>query len=155
VYKTIILPLDGSELAEQAIPHAGTLARALNARIVLARAYNPLQDLSRGAAALQEEGATARELVAETERIVRAEAHDYLAAIRERLQKEGLDVQQEELKGAPVPSLVELVSRTEDPMVVMTTRGRSGLKRLVLGSVAYGLVHALEIPIHLIPSTRS
>lgn len=143
MYTKIMVPLDGSRFAEQALPYALMLSRASGAELILALSHelpgSTIPDVTvPGMERLDEE---AREW-----------EHDYLRALAKRLREEfdqrtSLIFQQ----GAVVPAALEDVVNEEKPdLVVMTTHGRSGLSRMWLGSVADALVRELTVPILLI-----
>lgn len=134
--KTILVPLDGSPLAELALTHAVDLAREKRARLVLLRA------------------AEARTLVGDpTDAQVGAvrEAEDYLVATRDRLSREGVtDVDVSVWYGPPAQAIVEAARYRQAGLIVMSSHGRSGVGRLVLGSVAETVLRATSVPILLI-----
>jgi nucleotide-binding universal stress UspA family protein len=139
---TIIVPLDGSALAQKALAPARDIARKLNLRILLARArrtvpvyggslgvdwYDPMLD--------QEE-----------ERL----ANGYLQFQERQLKKAGLEVSTRLLEGPAAEAIIAVVRDTPDSLVVMTTRGRSGAARALLGSVADRVVRHANAPVLLI-----
>jgi nucleotide-binding universal stress UspA family protein len=134
--KTILVPLDGSPLAELALTHAADLARDKGAKLVLLRA------------------AEARTLVGDpTEAQVAAvrEAEEYLTATRERVVRTGVsDVEVSVWYGPPAEAIVDAARYRNAGLIVMSSHGRSGLGRLVLGSVAETVLRATVIPILLI-----
>lgn len=137
---------------------AADLATTLSSRIHLVRTYDPMTSLAGGAAALAEAGTTASQLIEEQDRIERDECESYLSASARGLAEEGLDVESVTLRATPVDGLKSVIEGLADVIVVMTSRGRGGLQRFVLGSVADGLLHSVEVPIMVIPSlaqTRS
>ena len=134
--KTILVPLDGSTLAEAALTTAVDLAREQGAKLVLLRA------------------AEARTLVGDpTEAQVSAvrEAEEYLTAARARVVRAGVgDVEVSVWYGPPAEAIVEAARYRHADLVVMSSHGRSGLGRLVLGSVAESVLRASSVPILLI-----
>jgi len=134
--KTILVPLDGSRLGELAITPAVDLARDKGARLILLRA------------------AEAHTLVADpTEAQVAAvrEAEDYLAAVRTRVATADIpEVETSVWYGPPAEAIVEAARYRGADLIVMSSHGRSGLGRLVLGSVAEMVLRATPTPILLI-----
>ena len=139
---TILVPLDGSPLAECALPKATELAEAANATIVLLRA------------------AEAHTLpgVDPTDAQVRvvAEAEEYLAQVAERLRTVGVrHVVPTVWYGPPASTIVEGARFQKADLIVMTTHGRSGLGRLILGSVAESVLRGTRTPILLIRTSEA
>lgn len=150
-FESIIVPLDGSELAEQVLPHVVEIARAMNVEVVLVRAfelpataYYRGDDLPPSAAAFIP---TYEELVAELSR----EAREYLDAKVKELRSRGLEkIRAETLEGAAADVIIDQAHKTRDSLIAMCTHGLSGLKRWVLGSVAEKVVNHAESPLLII-----
>lgn len=139
--REILVPLDGSTLAETALPHALAMARALSCGIALVTAL-PMGVVIAGPYA----GAVDR--VAEDTTQLQA----YLDKTIERLGAAAPEVAARGLveQGEPAAVVAELAhSRSSVAMVVMATHGRSGLSRAVLGSVAEQVLHGTERPLLL------
>ncbi len=137
---TVIVPLDGSELAEQVLPHVVGLARALDAKVMLLRVtaspadYHPLGYAVGPYTDLSIE--------------VDAEAADYLDQVGQKLRGEGISsVEQGLLHGDPAGAIVDTARRTPDSMVAMTTHGRSGVGRWLMGSIADRVVRYCGDPV--------
>ena len=146
-YQRVVVPLDGSELAERALPHAITLARATGAPIHLLRVVDilPLTQLSAVGP-----GGDPAAVFAELE-IVQAEegsATDYLEALRCQLTDRGLAAMTEVRPDLVVAGLLAAL-RSED-LLVMTTHGRTGLERLFFGSVAEAMIRHSPAPVLLV-----
>lgn len=130
----ILVPLDGSSLAEAALPEAVELARTFGARLFLLRA----------AQAHTPPGVDATEAQIK----VVEEAEKYLAQVRERVSALGLrDVKTTVWYGPAAYAIVEAARLHRVDLVVMTTHGRSGLGRLILGSVAESVLRGTRTPI--------
>jgi nucleotide-binding universal stress UspA family protein/predicted transcriptional regulator len=142
----LLVPLDGSELAEAVLPYAISLARAQDLSLVLARvilypmnlwvadmgAYLPPEVFQR----LYEED--------------RADAAAYLAGMRERLASTGVPVETVSQEGVPAPVILDLADEWGVSAIALATRGRGGLARLVLGSVAEGVLQQATLPLLLV-----
>ena len=140
--ETILVPLDGSPLAEAALPRAVELAEGSGARLLLLRAAH--------AAALPGVDAT--------EAQVRAveEAEAYLAEVAKRLT--GTRVANLETSvwyGPAAYAIVEGARLHKADLIVMTTHGRSGLRRLILGSVAESVLRGTTTPILLVRAVEA
>lgn len=136
--KTILVPLDGSVLAEAALTPAIDLARERGAKLVLLRATeahgSPLSDPTE----------------AQVTAVRRAE--EYLAGARARINT-GTAVDAVETSvwyGPPAEAIVEAARFRGADLIVMSSHGRSGVGRLVLGSVAETVLRATTVPILLI-----
>jgi nucleotide-binding universal stress UspA family protein len=135
--KAILVPLDGSILAESALGAAVDLAHQHSARLVLLRAAE--------AHALPFADPVEAQIHA-----VRS-AEDYLSGVRERVGAAGIaGVETTVWYGAPAEAIVEAARYREADLIVMSSHGRSGLGRLVLGSVAETVLRATRVPILLI-----
>lgn len=133
----ILVPLDGSVLAEQA------LTKALD----VVEGGEPTLLLLRAAEASTWPGVDPTE---EQIRVVR-EAEQYLAAVQARLAAKGLrKVETSVWYGPPASAIVEAARVANADLVVMTTHGRSGLGRLILGSVAEAVLRGTSTPILLL-----
>jgi nucleotide-binding universal stress UspA family protein len=129
-----MVPLDGSDLAEAALPLARELAMAVGARVMLVR-VEPFIGLRTGAYAVPAADVAYMEAAAATA------AEAYLQEVRGQLSEE---VRTDTLlvRGAPAPELVAFAQREHADLVVMATHGRGGLRRLVLGSTADRMVRS-------------
>lgn len=141
---SIIVPLDGSPTAEQALPHVGSLAKALGLKVVLLRAVPPLEEYYRF---VGPEYIPPPDLPKEVE----AEANEYLGRLKERLHKDRFPtVEVRLLQGNAAASIVDVAEQTSDSLIVMTTHGRSGVGRWILGSVANRVVRYAASPVLMI-----
>lgn len=142
MYSKILVPLDGSMLAEKALPYALDLANHFNAKLLIMRA-------------VEVAGLVADSPEREMELINNAEL--YMKEVSSTLTntKVDLHIDPERLEtmvvyGNPVQQLAELAPFEKADLIVMTTHGRSGFSRLVMGSVAGQLLHRSPVPIMLI-----
>ena len=133
--KKILVPLDGSALAESAIAKAMELAGPESTLMLL-----------RAAEAHALPGVDPTE--AQTE-VVR-EAEDYLAAVATRLREQGDRVETSVWYGPAAPAIVEAARLRKADVIVMSTHGRSGIGRLILGSVAESVLRGTSTPILLL-----
>jgi nucleotide-binding universal stress UspA family protein len=137
----IVAPLDGSSIAEQVLPHVSALAKALRARVTLLRVV-PTTAYYLG---MMDYPSAAYQQMLEFEEET---AGKYLGGIAARLRGEGVTVATEKLgRGEAAGAIMDLASSTPNPLVAMTTHGRSGVGRFVLGSVADRVVRNLGAPV--------
>lgn len=152
----LVAPVDGSELAEQSLPHAAYLASAMNlpvdlVRITLSEAEY-YQAMSMDVRVLPP-SLPSFQTIAES---LDGEAYTYLGSIKARLLGQGVpSVQERVLQGLPADSIVDLASAGGNSLVVMTTHGRSGVGRMILGSVAERVVRQSDGPVLLIRAAHS
>lgn len=143
--RSIIVPLDGSELAESALPHAEALAGVAKIPIVLVRSVPfPITygaDMYAGMS-------TAMIASAEEDENV---ARQYLAETATRLRAHGHHVETHMSAGHPRTEIAAVAQETDDSIVVMTTRGASGLTRWVVGSVTDSVIRSSGVPVLIIP----
>lgn len=150
-FRRILVPLDGSAYAEAALPVAVQLARAFDAELVLVRVaetsqiYRTLTPTAPTPIAVE----TLDEIAAQ----VRSEARSYLHQVAERLQREGVRVQSEVLEGFPTEQLLAYERDQTVDLVVMATHGRSGVSRLVFGSVAERILRLGQTPVMMVKPT--
>lgn len=123
---TIVVPLDGSDLAEQAVPYARRFAARLDVPLRLLLVLPDDAPLGR-----------------------QAEARDYLQDVTKRL---GPGVQGMIRFGAPAPEIISAAADLPEPVIVMTTHGHGGFGRIMFGSVADAVVRGVHIPVLLIRS---
>jgi nucleotide-binding universal stress UspA family protein len=138
----VVVPLDGSALAEKIFPHVIAISRKFHMEVNLARVYStPPRSYIVGDGLYQDVLAREREAI-------RKEAESYLGAKTEELRAGGLErVVSMALHGDPAGEIADLASKTRNCLVVMSTHGRSGVGRWVLGSVAEKVIHHSKDPV--------
>ncbi len=141
MYKKILVPLDGSPLAEAVLPHAQALAKSEGAEIVLLSVpVTPSYDY------LERTPGLASQIIESAER----ETEAYLKAEVEKLTGEGMKVSGVMREG-PIPEMIlKVADEVHADMIAMSTHGRSGIQRWLMGSVADRVVHHAHIPVMLI-----
>jgi nucleotide-binding universal stress UspA family protein len=149
MYERIVVPLDGSELAEAALPHALHMAKLIGAPIHLVR----IVDTS-VAGRYDSFGLSAGYLPAvEVFDVDRQNALDYLETMQERYATGGVEVTFEQRVGQ-VPREIVAATTVHD-LVVMTSHGRGGAARWFMGSVAEEVTRHSTVPVLLIRLTES
>jgi nucleotide-binding universal stress UspA family protein len=143
----ILVPLDGSELAEQVVEHAAALAAALQARITLLGVILPMLPERYPPTSATIIGPVFEDLEALHEEEV-CETRKYLESVAESPPLRGFDVQTQVVAHEqPATAILEAAAAGAADLLVMATQGRGGLKRMLLGSVADKVVRAASIPI--------
>lgn len=141
MFKRIVVPLDGSKLAEVALDQAKELAKLFDAELVLLRVIDYADIGSMGDFEL----IYGFELMALAVEAERQAANEYLAKHSIELAAEGLKVTTQLVDG--VASKVIVASAQDGDLIVMSTHGRSGLKRWILGSVAESVLRHATVPV--------
>ena len=148
--RRLVVPLDGSVLAEAALPVVIDRARQLGIPVHLVRALNlaaVLTPLVDGGGLLV---SPAPEVCEQMTEAVEREARDYLTSVAERLANEGISTTWDVLEGSPFFAIAA-ATQTGD-LLVATSHGRSGVLRWLIGSVAEKLVREAPVPVLLVPS---
>lgn len=145
MFRQIMVPLDGSALAEQALPQAEYLASVSGGTLHLVRVVerpSPVRMHGVGAPVNVYE-----QVIAEQ----RQEAADYLEEVRSRLTGDHPRAQTSQLDGDEAGALLDYAREADIDLVVMTTHGRTGLLRWALGTVADRVAHSGSVPVLLVP----
>ena len=140
----IIVPLDGSALAERIVPFAGSLATALNLPLELLYAVDP--EALRVTREQEEQGI----FVDKLEQRVEGWARAYLHGVADSLNQPGVRPRIAVTVAVPERAIVDAAGRGGRDLVAMATHGRTGLSRLVLGSVADRVLHLGHMPLLLL-----
>lgn len=138
--ETIMVPLDGSEFARQAVPRAVSLARRADAGLLLVRVHRGFPP---------PEPAQAPRSLAESDLALERREREELAEAAAGLRDRGVEVETAFEEGPVVEAILEVAEERAD-LVVMSTHGRGGLSRFWLGSVADGLARACSVPLFFV-----
>lgn len=136
MYHMILVPLDGSPVAERALPFAEALARASHGRVVLIRAA--LGQPSHGPVSPREQDQVVQE------------AESYLAGVVAHLDP-SIAVERAVLYGEAAEAILAEISRTKADLVIMSSHGHSGPGHWVYGTVADRIIRRAAVPILLVP----
>lgn len=147
MYNKILVPLDGSKLAECALPHAEALAQAFKSTLVLLSVISPSTVVGRSSTDLE---AFQKSLDARRE-----EAQSYLKALQGQFSEKKIKSEIHVGIEPVVGEIVETAEKQSVDLMVIASHGRSGLERVFFGSVASGVLNRIEIPLMVIrPSKR-
>jgi nucleotide-binding universal stress UspA family protein len=144
--KRILVPLDGSLLAERALPLATTLAQKHQSQLILLRAWRLLYPAHRVYRAY--------DYYREVELYAYQEAKTYLQAQQDDLRKQGFDVQTFLSDAFPIEAIVAAALTEDVDLIIMATHGRRGLARWLLGSVADEVAHLAACPVLLVRQNK-
>lgn len=139
MYERVLIPLDGSELAEAVLPFAEHVAGPLDAEVVLLQVVEPPSAIS----AL----GTGDIIGPDTLFLRQVEAKRYLDTVAGRLQAKGLRVRTVLGLGAPASEIAATARAERADLIAMTTHGRSGFKRAIYGSVAEEVLRSSDVPV--------
>ena len=155
MYNSILVPLDGSEHAAKALPHAVALAKA-GGSLTLLRVIHPIDEL---VGTLQPDLLSGAEetddsLAQKAYDEARSSAQSYLAAVQTSLAGEGLDTDMKLVEGAPVEQILEMAQGAHADLIVMTAYGLSASstppKTGVFGKVMDGVLKGARTPVLVI-----
>jgi nucleotide-binding universal stress UspA family protein len=145
MYERILLTLDGSTLAEQAVPHAVLHAQCFGAELILLKVLVPLpRDRRVSQAAIER-----------AEKVTEDLAREYLESIAAPIREQGIPVQVATVNGSPYEEIVRFAEENQVTLLVMSTRGHSGISRWLLGSVADRVVRGATVPLLLVQARRN
>ncbi len=141
MYQRILVPLDGSKVAEGVLPHARALAFAEGAEIILLRvAVNPALEFTFS------DPSVAQGIVEDLE----TQSKEYMAGVEESLKTDGFQVSTLIREGAVADMILRTAEEVGADVIAMSTHGRTGPARWLLGSVADRVVRNSNIPVLLI-----
>lgn len=145
MYKNILVPLDGSKLAEQILPHVKTIAKAAGGRAILVRAVPVHSEF------LLEAPAESKKWV-ET---AQARAASYLESVAKGLEKAGVKSKAEVLPGEPAEQILITAEKQNVDLIAMMSHGETGLSAFERGSVAEKVLKHSQRPVLMVRAFRT
>ena len=143
MYRKILVPLDGSELAECSLPHVEAVARGCEApEIVLMQVTEPIY--------LPGEYVISDKDRNRLEEQHRSAAEQYLGGLGRRLGEDGLSVSDAVVSGKVAETIVDYAEKHDVDLIIMATHGRSGVSRWALGSVAERVLRLSCVPVLMV-----
>lgn len=139
MFNKILVPLDGSVLAESILPQAVAVAEPSHAMIILFRVIEPMDKGVRDT--------MGHDLASKLDEVNQDEAKAYLAKIASDLKRQGLKVEVAVVSGKPADAIIEYTKTHSVDMVIMATHGRSGLSRWAFGSVTDKVLHQSPVAV--------
>lgn len=149
--RRIVVPLDGSELAEEALPVAVGVARSLGAPIHVVRAVDPVANMPVARGNFGMAPMVSADVVDQIWEESEAEGKETVSNAVARLRKEGVEADGAILTGSPFFAISDTTA--PDDLLVLTSHGRGGVRRWLLGSVAEKLVREAPAPVLLVPAS--
>lgn len=135
--KTIIFPTDFSKNADRAMLFAVAVANAMKARIIAVNAFDLPYSQNVMSTSLLD--------------IMKQTSERGLEEVEKKLAKTGLDYETRSMMGNPIRVVKELSNYYENSMVVMGTKGASGIEEVLIGSNAASILHTVDVPVLAIP----
>ena len=145
MYKRILVPLDGSPVAECVIPHVKAIAKTKDTEVELIGVTEPV-DLP----ARWEYHALSEDDIKQIDSDTRKDLHNYLDTIRKQLVTSRIKARSTVLSGKAADSLISYAENNDIDLIIMATHGRSGINRWFWGSVAEKVLRAVKIPVLLV-----
>ena len=151
MYTKVMVPLDGSELAECVLPHVEAFIKGFSPQsMIFVRVVEPMQVGTGG------HYDTARLVNINEEENKRQEsAREYLNEVTARLTHPGTEFKVEVLRGRVAERLVDFADENQIDLVLIATHGRSGVSRWVRGSIADRILRSFHAPVFMVRAPGS
>ena len=144
--KTILTPVDFSEVSDAVVAEAAALARAMAGRVVLFTAIQP--------PVITNEYAPLMENLTEITAAGEKAASKRLAKMQEQLEGESVSVEVVQMNGAPVPLITEQAKKLGADFIVMGSHGHTAFYDLLVGSTTHGVLRRTTYPVVIVPSPK-
>lgn len=146
MYTHILIPTDGSELAQKGVDHGLSLAKALGSKVTIVTATEPFPVPTGGVAWVITPNDIARYSAGR-----KKAAEELLAPIKAMAEKMGLAVDTIHVADArPAAAILETAQHVSSNLIVMASHGRRGVQRLLLGSQAAEVVSSSPVPVLIV-----
>lgn len=149
MYKTILVPLDGSVRAEAILPHVEDMALRYKARVVFLQVIEPTPPIAIGM-----DMAYVSPETYDLEKRTR-EAEAYLTSRQGEFRQKGIETRTTIAHGPVVETIINVAEYSHADLIAMASHGRTGLSRVFYGSVAAGVLHRIDRPLLLIRSSAN
>jgi nucleotide-binding universal stress UspA family protein len=146
MYKTILVPLDGSKRAERILKHVEELARCFNARVIFLQVVT-----APNLVGYDESGIL---LYSHNLEQLAKEAESYLDSLKGDFREEGIEAKTCVVGGQVVGQIIECALVENADLVAMSSHGRTGLARAFYGSVTAGVLNLIDRPLLIVRSRR-
>lgn len=143
MYKTILVPLDGSPRAEAILPYVEELARRFHSRVIFLRVVEP-------AALMSSPHESYARLYVQQMQQRQTEAEMYLKALQGKFREKGIEAQGNVEHGPVVEAICQTAELHNADLIALASHGYTGLARVYYGSVAAGLLQRIDRPLLLI-----
>ena len=141
MYKKMLVPLDGSELSECSLEHAKIVAVACQCpEVILLQVIEPDPQVI-------DIGVSSERWYRDAQTKVQTEVEKYVSQVASKLKKDGLNAKGVVVKGRAADEILDYATKKKVDIIVMSTHGRSGVSRWVIGSVADKVLRHSSIPV--------
>ena len=140
-FRHILVPLDGSALAECALPFAAAIARALSGQITLLRVLEPHCEPCPG-----------RQMDPVEWEILRAETHNHLAKFESELKASGVASAVELLEGRAAEQIIQFAKAHEVDLIALSSHGEGGLSGWMLSSTVQKVIARADTSVLIVPA---
>ncbi len=145
MYEKILVPLDGSELAECVLPHVKSIAEGCGVEeVVFLRVTEPFHQVCDSGGCVSQE--TTNSIDADN----KTAAEKYLSRLIKRTRYDGVSVEPEVITGRPGETIVGYSARNSIDLIAIATHGRSGISRWTWGSVADRILRSACVPVLMV-----
>ena len=145
IYKKILVPLDGSDLAECVLPHVESIAEGRGVQeVIFLRVVEPFQQIC------DFEGCVSQETMNSIDVDSKAAAESYLSQLTKRTKYGGVSVKSEVISGIPEESIADYAAKYSIGLITISTHGRSGISRWSWGNVADRVLRSTCVPILMV-----
>lgn len=145
MFKKILVPLDGSEMAETALAPALKLAELAHGEVILFRSVIPIYLMMPPENAWVGSEYLGQQILEETK--------EYLQALQDRYQRPNVKIEIITLEGDAASLIIDLASKVEADLIVMSTYGWTGMKRVAFGSVTERVLGHAPVPVYVVRSS--
>jgi nucleotide-binding universal stress UspA family protein len=153
MFKKILVPLDGSRFSVRALPYATEIARRFGAEVILLQVVDPATPVTAPAAPGMESPVVAEAAIQQArlqDRRNVSRAKRYLSRKLREMATEGTKASRQVIVGYAAEAIMGFCHKEKVDLVVMTTHGRTGLKRVFMGSVADKVIRESGHPVLVI-----
>ena len=150
MYKTILVPLDGSPRAEAILPHVEEMARLYKAKVVLLCVVEPVITMIEPYGMAPDYGANLAEMERRND-----EARGYLEGKQGEFRDQGIETKIYVENGPVVARVLDMAQQENADLIAMASHGRSGISRVFYGSVAAGVLQQADRPLLLVRALDS
>jgi nucleotide-binding universal stress UspA family protein len=141
VYKRMLVPLDGSELAEMVLPYARELVGRLDLELILLHVCEQRRIESQF---------MCESYIEHTAEAVKAQSREVQTSTGAPKGRKAVEARTEVVTGIPADGIIDYASKHHIDLILLATHGRSGIRRWVMGSVADKVLRASQVPIWLV-----
>jgi nucleotide-binding universal stress UspA family protein/uncharacterized protein YrrD len=156
VFQRVVVPLDGSDVAEGALEYGVEIAQKFQAKLILLSAYAGQDESTRMLAMMPADPAggvvdpRSVQMLEDSAKAAEVETRQYLDSKSAELARDGLTIETVMVDGSAGDAILNEAKREPDSLVVMCTHGRGGLSRLVFGSTAQHVLGKIQSPLFLV-----